>query len=63
MHPPVPPPPTVPQKDRAAARLAICLACPRLQHRRKPMERCLACGCMVRAKVLIGSFRCPEGKW
>lgn len=55
-----PPPP--PKQGRAAARLAVCRACPRLSGQR-PLERCEVCGCLMRGKVLIGSWRCPEGKW
>lgn len=49
-------------RARAEVRLAICRACPALVGR-KPFERCLDCGCLMRAKVLPESTTCPRGKW
>lgn len=59
MDAPVPPQSA---RERAAARLAVCKSCPLLSGRR-PLERCQACGCLVRGLVVPRSAVCPRGKW
>lgn len=44
-------------------RLKICNTCPELLQNVKPLERCKLCGCVMRAKVLIPSAKCPKGLW
>lgn len=58
--------------DVAAARLGACAVCPMLQRAVSGLpqgadvglaDRCASCGCFVRAKVLIASEACPDGRW
>lgn len=38
-----------------------CVDC---EHNTKSaIERCKACGCLIKAKIKIGSSSCPWGKW
>ena len=46
-------------KETAEARLAICLQCPHLS----PLNRCLKCGCFLKAKTRLRTEKCPVGKW
>ena len=46
------------RSDAAAARLAVCQACPSLRG-----DRCLECGCYVTVKAHVATMRCPLAKW
>ena len=60
-------------KSEASRRLSICLKCPLLSSKtglkgsfpwfRAKGNTCEACGCLVRAKVLLNGEKCPEGNW
>jgi hypothetical protein len=54
----------VAHKDEGLAkvRFAICEACPRLKGA-APLERCDACGCLMRGKVQFVNAKCPDGRW
>lgn len=43
-----------------ADRLGLCFACDQYD---EPDEQCRKCGCLVRAKVLLATEKCPIGKW
>lgn len=46
--------------DVFADRMATCQAC---GHYDAPENRCNSCGCFLKVKALLGSERCPIGKW
>lgn len=58
--------------ELAAERLAVCRGCDRLRRFVQGLpagadvglsDRCDACGCFVRAKVLIAGESCPLERW
>ncbi len=45
-------------------RLAVCGGCSALEKGSRPaFDRCMECGCFVRAKTTMRSQSCPIGKW
>lgn len=46
--------------DEAWEREAICVQCPRFDHRH---GTCRECGCFVMAKTLLLREKCPIGQW
>ena len=47
-------------KEKAKLRWEICQSCPFLD---KGLNRCKACGCLMKAKVHLEHVECPEKKW
>lgn len=41
-------------------RLSLCFAC---EHYDEAQEQCRICTCLVRAKVLLATEKCPVGRW
>lgn len=46
--------------DESLAREAICVQCPRFNHRH---GTCMECGCLVIAKAMLAREKCPLSKW
>ena len=47
-------------KDVAAARYAMCKACPLFN---KTLRACTQCGCLMKLKVHLADAYCPDGQW
>ena len=47
-------------KPRAKERYDLCLLCPLFS---SVSTKCKACGCFMKAKVLLPNAKCPLGKW
>ena len=47
-------------KPRAKERYDVCLLCPLFS---SDSTKCKACGCFMKAKVLLPNAKCPLGKW
>ena len=45
-------------ESEATRRLAICDTCENYKE-----ERCLLCGCFMKAKVMVSVASCPSAKW
>lgn len=41
-------------------RINLCFDC---EHYNEEHEQCMKCTCLVRAKVLLATEKCPIGKW
>lgn len=47
-------------RELARERIAICKGC---EHLRTTIPQCKKCGCIVHAKAMLPTERCPIGKW
>jgi len=47
-------------KDIIEMRLNICKDC---QFLNKRYYKCIQCGCFMKIKTVIGTSKCPIGKW
>jgi len=43
----------------ASQRRALCTPCPY----RTRDDRCVSCGCFIKAKIRVPTEKCPKGKW
>jgi hypothetical protein len=48
------------QYPQSLERLGICSTCPEFN---TDDLKCAQCGCLMPAKVLIPTLKCPMGKW
>jgi hypothetical protein len=47
-----------------AARMTVCEACPNFLDSASPLgPKCSRCGCFLKAKTVLITQHCPEGKW
>ena len=50
--------------DVVAERMAVCEACPNFLASDSPLgPKCSRCGCFLKAKTVLITQHCPEGKW
>lgn len=49
--------------EEATKRLEICKICEFGTKRKRPINFCRKCGCLIIAKVRVPDEKCPERKW